>query len=691
MSPIDLEDAPRTAADWQRLWRFTLDPYRTRRRPTREVRVGDVGIGGDNPIRVQSMTVADTLDTAAVVDEIIALHAAGSEIVRVTTPSRTSAENLQSIRAALQRRGVRVPLVADVHFTPQAAMVAALHVEKVRINPGNYADRKHFRQWEYTDAEYAGELERLEAALRPLVLRCKERGVAMRIGTNHGSLSDRILNRYGDTPLGMVESALEFVRICERHGYRDLVLSMKASDPRIMIGAYRLLSARMAECGMDYPFHIGVTEAGAGLAARVKSAVGIASLLADGIGDTVRVSLAEDSVHEIPVARALANAVRPESDAPSALAASAPAPPTWDPYRVGRRRIQALGEPPARLAVDVPPRVEIVRALPSRLAAERVPAWLDAILDSASPEDSPDIVLVRVAPDAGTEVLATLARCVWQRRDGVGIGIEVEQHDAMRIPAALWARVSIRVADPQATAPPATSAMQFVLGLGADDAAGTNLIAAATTLLTRIANGTWPFGALAVATTGGTTLPGIMRRILTASPSVAPPPLVLRAAGSGHDSALDASMTHGDLDLAVGFGALLADGIGDAVQFEVEADAARALRLGRELLQATRLRLTKADFIACPSCGRTQFDLQSTTARIETAFRHLKGLKIAIMGCIVNGPGEMADADFGYVGSGPGKVDLYVGREVVEGRVPESEAVERLAHLIRTHGRWVDP
>src|SRR5262245_31115636 len=300
-----------TLPDWQRLWSFTLDPYRPVRRPTRTVRIGDVAIGGAEPIRIQSMTVADTLATDAVVDEICTLARAGCEIVRVTAPTRSAAENLREIRARLRRAGVRVPLVADIHFTPQAALIAAEHVDKVRINPGNYADRKHFAKWEYTDAEYAAELERLEAAFRPLVVRCRELGVAMRIGTNHGSLSDRILNRYGDTPLGMVESALEFVRICEHHAYRDLVLSMKASDVKVMVQAYRLLAARMRELGMDYPFHLGVTEAGAGFSARVKSAIGIGALLADGLGDTVRVSLAEDSVHELPVAAALAKRAAP--------------------------------------------------------------------------------------------------------------------------------------------------------------------------------------------------------------------------------------------------------------------------------------------------------------------------------------------------------------------------------------------
>src|SRR5262249_25173938 len=334
-----------------------------------------VGIGGSNPVRVQSMTVADTLDTRAVVDEIEQLHAAGCEIVRVTAPNRSAAENLAEIKRRLHARGVRVPLVADIHFTPQAALIAALHVEKVRVNPGNFADRKHFERREYSDAEYAAELERLDAAFSPLVVRCKELGVAMRIGTNHGSLSDRILNRFGDTPLGMVESALEFVRICERNGFRDLVLSMKASDVKVMVQAYRLLAARMLELGMTYPFHLGVTEAGAGLTARVKSAIGIATLLMDGIGDTVRVSLTEDSVHELPLARGLARRATPQA---SHSASGRLQPPTAgigiDPMRFAKRASRPVGAGVARLAADMPPRIELVHDVPAAVVQTRADA-----------------------------------------------------------------------------------------------------------------------------------------------------------------------------------------------------------------------------------------------------------------------------------------------------------------------------
>ncbi len=400
-----VKDVPRTLEGWRALWRFTDDPFASRRWRTREVRIGDVGIGGSNPIRVQSMTIADTMDTPAVVDEIEQLAAAGSEIVRVTTPNRSAAENLRPIRAALRQRGVSVPLVADVHFTPQAALIAAEHVEKVRINPGNYADRKHFKKWEYTDAEYARELERLENAFKPLVLRCRERGVAMRIGTNHGSLSDRILNRYGDTPAGMVESALEFVRICEAHGYHDIVLSMKASDVKVMVEAYRLLARRQRELDMSYPLHLGVTEAGSGLAARVKSCIGIATLLDDGLGDTVRVSLTEDSVHELPVARALARTFVAHTG--SAPAESAPRTvPRWDPCTFERRPCAALGSGRARLAHDQPPRIELVL----QASREKVASELRALESSDGAGRDVDLVLVDVERAEDIVSVAALAQ-----------------------------------------------------------------------------------------------------------------------------------------------------------------------------------------------------------------------------------------------------------------------------------------
>ncbi|UCE03462.1 MAG: (E)-4-hydroxy-3-methylbut-2-enyl-diphosphate synthase [Candidatus Latescibacterota bacterium] len=681
-----VREAPRTAAEWRALWSYTRDPFRTVRRPTREVRVGGVGIGGSNPIRIQSMTIADTLDTAAVVDEIATLARAGSEIVRVTTPHLKAAENLANIRSQLRRRNVHVPLVADVHFTPKAALIAAEHVEKVRINPGNYADRKHFKKWEYSDAEYADELERLEAAFRPLVLRCKERGCAMRIGTNHGSLSDRILNRYGDTPQGMVESALEFVRICEHHGYRDIVLSMKASDVKVMIEAYRMLARRMRELDMEYPMHLGVTEAGAGLAARVKSAIGIGALLDDGIGDTIRVSLTEDSVHEIPVARAIVAASGQHRE--SSLRFAAGEPP-WDPCFFERRRVQALGSGPTRLASDQPPRIELLQ----EIAADThdVPAWLETAACDAA-EAGADLLLVGLPQESGAVERALDAAAEWTRaaRTPLALGVELDlallEHAGVRraFAAGNWSRLSARAWAPGAQVPEVP--VQYLLR--ATPAASRRLAQA-------LQEGTLPLGAVALVSSEGAERDPPLhawRALLAAWPAGAPAtPVVLRAPHEAEPvTSFDRYASEHTLWLAAQLGGLLADGVGDAVQL-VSRGGPEAATLAREILQATRMRLSHADFIACPSCGRTQFDLQSTTARIETRLRHLKGLKIAIMGCIVNGPGEMADADFGYVGSGPGRIDLYVGHERVERGVAEAQAVDRLVDLIRRHGRWVEP
>lgn len=699
---------PSEVASLRLAWSFALDCFRPRRRLTRVVQVGSVGIGGTNPIRVQSMTVADTLDTATVVDEICALHAAGCEIVRVTAPNRSSAENLAVIKQALARRGVRVPLVADIHFTPQAALIAALHVEKVRVNPGNYADRKHFVQREYSDDEYAAELARLEAAFRPLVLRCKERGVAMRLGTNHGSLSDRILNRYGDTPLGMVESALEFVRICEHHGYRDLVLSMKASDVKVMIQAYRLLALRMRELGMDYPFHLGVTEAGAGLAARVKSAAGIGSLLADGIGDTIRVSLTEDSIHELPVARAILRiAALPAGEM---AASTSPVVPPWDPLQFARRHVQSLGTGSTALAADRPPRIEVVMPASALAGSSSLQLPLAAGSMALAAVPGPDLVLLACnAPDApqgwkqGRELAALRAAPGTPAGQAFGIEIPLCWLATAVPPDALlgWARLSLvtsdldelaRIHPPTVRLPP----LQYTLRL--DLEAEGSPAAAATRLHECWESRGWPRGAVALdlppeaPPETARLVVSAWRGFLAAWPAPPLPPVVLR--GRRDPAAVDIHASTGDLEVATRLGALLADGVGDALQLHA-LDAASVIggagRLAAEILQATRLRLTRADFIACPSCGRTQFELQSTTARIEARLRHLEGLKIAVMGCIVNGPGEMADADFGYVGSGPGRIDLYVGKERVERNVPQSEAVERLVDLIRSHGRWVEP
>lgn len=565
-------------------------PFRvsTARRPTREVRIGCTAVGGANPVRIQSMLTSDTMDTPACVREALGLADAGCEIIRITAPTVKDARNLQAIRDALQAAGCGVPLVADIHFKPEAAMEAARWVDKVRINPGNFADSKKFAVREYTDTEYAREIERIHARFTPLVDLCKARGIAMRIGTNHGSLSDRIMNRFGDTPLGMVESALEFARIARDSGYHALVFSMKASNPKVMIQAYRLLVARLEELthgdphgeSWNYPIHLGVTEAGDGEDGRIKSAIGIGSLLADGIGDTIRVSLTEDAVREIPVARDLVrifeNHELAVSDFPS------------DPFVYRRRASEPIfvngravgGSHPVRIALPVG--TPLPEPVPGR-EESRPDFLLDAVFEVV-PGDYSVLDGLKAAPEPRLVTLPDAASGLAGFR---------------------WLAAHVEERHPILLKEPAE-------------------------------------------TSGN--------RILSA-----------------------AAMA----------GALLCDGIGDA--FLLRGEASASLSLGFNILQAAGVRIFKTDYVACPSCGRTLFNLQDTTARIKAATNHLKGVKIAIMGCIVNGPGEMADADFGYVGGAPGKINLYVGKTPVKFNIPQAEAVDRLVDLIREHGRWIDP
>jgi (E)-4-hydroxy-3-methylbut-2-enyl-diphosphate synthase len=589
--------------------KYCSSPYTYERRPTREVMVGEVGIGGANPIRLQSMLTCDTMDTEACVRQTLALAEVGCEIVRITAPTVKDAANLKNIVARLRQEGCTAPIVADIHFKPEAALEAARWVEKVRINPGNYADSKKFKIIEYSDEQYLAELARIQERFAPLVALCKERGVAMRIGTNHGSLSDRIMNRYGDTPLGMVESALEFARIAREMDYHAFVFSMKASNPKVMINAYRLLVARLNELGPDwnYPIHLGVTEAGDGEDGRIKSAIGIGSLLHDGIGDTIRVSLTEDSVHEIPVARALAAPFN--SGAAFAESIEADAPLSFDPFSYARRATETL----AFTSVAEP-------GEPVSLGAEE---------------------LMRVAV----------------RRDH----FEKIAHKVARMgdykPEFLVENADIQEIDPR------------------DDQAVASLNASPDAKLVTLPD--------------GLDLPVIAAYRLLAARIDARHPILLKdvlTPGATSADFLDAL-----LHAAANIGSLLCDGIGDAILVQGESAPGQALRLSYNVLQAAGSRIFKTDYVACPSCGRTLFDLQSTTARIKESTLHLKGVKIAIMGCIVNGPGEMADADFGYVGGAPGKVNLYVGKTPVKFNIPEAEAVERLKDLIREHGKWVEP
>jgi (E)-4-hydroxy-3-methylbut-2-enyl-diphosphate synthase len=601
--------------------RNSVSPLKRSRRATREVRVGNVGIGGANPVRVQSMITCDTMDTEASIQQTMELAEAGCEIVRITAPTVKDARNLENIVNGLRKRGCEVPIVADIHFKPEAAMEAAKWVDKVRINPGNYADSKKFVIREYTDEQYAAELERIQQRFTPLVQLCKQRGIAMRIGTNHGSLSDRILNRFGDTPLGMVESALEFARIARELNYHAFVFSMKSSNPKVMIAAYRLLAARLEEEGADwnYPIHLGVTEAGEGEDARIKSAIGIGSLLADGIGDTVRVSLTEDSVHEIPVARALVENVQKTSTAgQSALEIGL----SFDPFSYQRRAseriaLPAIGHAAGKINVGAD---ELMRVVVRRANFEKIAHKVDRMGDY-KPEivyESADIEEVDPRDEIAVERLNQnrTAKLVTVRDD-----VDLPVISAFRL---LAARLK----------PHHPVLLKDVLNWRASAAAD-----AAEEVVSR------------------KDQTDFLNALLTAATNI---------------------------------GSLLCDGIGDAILVQGEEAPGQSLRLSYNILQAAGSRIFKTDYVACPSCGRTLFNLQTTTARIKAATSHLKGVKIAIMGCIVNGPGEMADADFGYVGGAPGKVNLYVGKTPVKFNIPEAEAVERLQDLIREHGKWIE-
>lgn len=578
--------------------------YCYQKRFTREVTVGDVSnggviIGGEHPVVRQSMLTSDTKDTAACVEQTLELVAVGCQIVRITAPNVKSAANLEQIVDELRRRGCLVPIVADIHFLPSAAMEAVKWVEKIRVNPGNYADKKKFATREYTDEEYDEELTRIEEEFTPLVLLCKELGRALRIGTNHGSLSDRIMNRYGDSPLGMVESALEFARIARKNDFHNFVFSMKSSNPKVMIACYRLLVARLNELGPDwnYPIHLGVTEAGDGEDGRIKSAIGIGSLLCDGLGETIRVSLTEDSPNEIRVCNDLLAQI---PDLVNVVDVSCGVEPSWDPFEYNRRQSDEVELMESiRCGGDQPIRVIMT----------------EAGYDKVSP---------RIRPGADVR------------------------------PEGIYEQMGVIEVDPRG---------DFVVGgpglVSVSDGVDLPVIPAFRLLVSKMADKNYRN------------------------------PILLKDTLKSVDSLMQSEIAL--LRAAVNLGSLICDGIGDAILIRGELGAGRSLTLGFNILQAAGSRSFKTDYVACPSCGRTLFNLQEVTARIKARTVHLKGVKIAIMGCIVNGPGEMADADFGYVGGAPGKINLYVGKTPVEFNIPESEAVDRLVGLIRQHGKWVDP
>jgi (E)-4-hydroxy-3-methylbut-2-enyl-diphosphate synthase len=626
---------------------------------TRVVNIGDVPLGGDNPIRLQSMTTTDTMDTMATVEQSIRMIDAGCEYVRITAPSLKEAQNLKNIKDELRKRGYNTPLVADIHFTPNAAELAARIVEKVRVNPGNYADKKKFETIEYTDSAYVAELDRIRERFSPLVKICKEYGTAMRIGTNHGSLSDRILSRYGDTPLGMVESALEFLRICEDHSYYNIVLSMKASNPQVMVQAYRLLIRKMQELHMNYPLHLGVTEAGEGEDGRIKSAVGIGTLLEDGIGDTVRVSLTEDPEFEIPVAKALVERYAQRKNHKKIKAISDPAELPYSPYDYQRRKTDEAnnigGSNVPRVILDLSKKQKINPA--SFFAAGynySVPLDKWNLTDQAC-----DYIYTGDNP-VDFQIPGTLG-LIYNAGTWSGLENKTRSYPLFSFKEFLNASERSSVlnfvsVEPGDILDSSFSASRLsgpiVLILGTDNEHGMAEQRRAIIELMNL----------------DSTVPVIIQRNYE---KIETDLFQLRASTDA--------------------GALLLDGLGDGLWLRsdiVSLNNINSTSFG--ILQATRTRISKTEYISCPSCGRTLFDLQETTAKIRSRTDHLKGIKIGIMGCIVNGPGEMADADYGYVGTGIGKITLYKGREVVERNISSEKAVDALIGLIKKHGDWVE-
>lgn len=584
---------------------YCESPYFYQRRKTREIVVGDpknggVIMGGDHPVVMQSMLTCDTMDTAECVKQTLELVEVGCQIVRITAPTVKDAANLQNIVAELRKRGCTVPIVADIHFKPEAAMEAVKWVEVVRVNPGNYADSKKFAIKEYTDEQYDAELKRIDEKFSPLVLECKRLNRALRIGTNHGSLSDRIMNRYGDTPRGMVESALEFARIARKHDFHNFKFSMKSSNPKVMIECYRLLVSYLEQQGPDwnYPIHLGVTEAGEGEDGRIKSAIGIGSLLCDGLGDTIRVSLTEDSPREIEVCRDLLAQIPVLTNHQSRIDDKTF---PFDPFHFERR-------------------------------------------------ETPEIELSETAKCGGEQLIrVVVTRATWDK-----VAPKIRPKDDVK-PEAVYEDLNIFEIDPT---------QDFEINCD------TQLV-------------TVKDGVNLPAITAFRLLAAKLKRLGRNNP------ILLKDCLKFESTALEPKIAL--LRASVVIGALLADGIGDAILVRGESGAGMSLRLAYNILQAAGCRSFKTDYVACPSCGRTLFNLQTVTARIKARTEHLKGVKIAIMGCIVNGPGEMADADFGYVGGAPGKINLYVGKTPIKFNIPEAEAVERLVDLIREHNKWVEP
>ncbi|MCH8170504.1 MAG: (E)-4-hydroxy-3-methylbut-2-enyl-diphosphate synthase [Bacteroidetes bacterium] len=627
---------------------------------TREVFIGDIPLGADNPIRIQSMTTTDTMDTQGTVEQSIRLIEAGCEYIRITTPSKNEAENLKNIKDELRRRGYNTPLIADIHFTPNAALIAARIVEKVRVNPGNFIDKKKFQIIEYTDSQYNAELESLRLKFEPLVKVCKEYGTAIRIGTNHGSLSDRIMSRYGDTPKGMVESALEFVRICEDLNYFNIVLSMKASNPQIMVFAYRLLVKIMEEEDMNYPLHLGVTEAGGGEDGRVKSALGIGALLEDGLGDTIRVSLTEDPEFEIPEAQILASRytgrekhkeINPIEESPIDLF-SYNKRKTFSIENIGGDNVPVVFADYSRDGLKNLKDLEHIGYVYNNLTDK----WM--LTDSAA-----DFIYLK---DKTTNLnLPNSLKIIYdyshwknfENKDGSYPLFSLEEYIKNEVKHKILNFIKVELGD---------LTDQLTEKIKKDK---TSVLVLTTKNLHGMTEQRKAFFELI---NKGIESPVIIKR-------------------NYENISFDKLRLYSSTDL----GALLIDGLGEGVWVNYENNYGFSYQdinlLLFNILQASRARITKTEFIACPSCGRTLFDLQVTTEMIRKKTLHLKGVKIAIMGCIVNGPGEMADADYGYVGSGIDKITLYRGKDIIKRNIKSVTAVDELIGLIKDDGKWLEP
>ena len=636
-------------------WTYCPDLINYQRWQTREVYIGNVPMGGNNPIRVQSMTTTDTMDTEGTVAQCIRMVESGCEYIRITAPSVRVAENLRVIKASLREKGYDVPLVADIHYTPNAAELAATIVEKVRVNPGNYVDKKKFQTIDYTDAEYQEELERIRIRFTPLVEICKEHGTAMRIGTNHGSLSDRIMSRYGDSPLGMVESAMEFLRICESLNYHNIVLSMKASNPQVMVQAYRLLVNNMMKEGMNYPLHLGVTEAGDGEDGRIKSAVGIGALLEDGLGDTIRVSLTEDPEYEAPIARLLADRYLERADLTKKDSSQKV---QINPFEYKKRISKCLlnigtGEVP-RIICDLSESSNIQAANLFPLGYQySVPLDKWTITDTAV-----DYLFVG-DHEVSFQIPGTLGviqhHQTWLKNKGR------RQY---------YPLIPILDVDPL---------LVYSQKLNFIQAEAVTLDLDQLKNLEKVNN-----PVLVLSTNHGHGMSQQRRVFNLLLEHEIDVSVIVRRTYKG--------LTFEEFQLyaPTDFGALILDGQSDGIFLAADLPLKKVVATAFGILQATRTRISKTEYISCPSCGRTLFELQETTAKIRKRTDHLKGLKIGIMGCIVNGPGEMADADYGYVGSGVGKITLYKGQTVVKKGIPSEQAVDELIELIKDGGDWVE-